>query len=154
MKHLVTLALQSGMRRGELFKLKWRDVDFDRGLITIRASVTKNRKRRTVRMNSTVKKALSEWFDQVPRKVEHVFTYQGKPLQSVKRSFATLMRKAEIEGIGFHDLRHCFASKKVMSGVSLYEVKELLGHSSIKMTERYPHLAPDYMADVAEVGAW
>jgi integrase len=75
----------------------------------------------------------------------------GKPLQNVKRSFNTALRKAKIRDFRFHDLRHCFASHLVMAGVDLTTVKDLLGHKSITMTLRYAHLAPSHKVNAVNV---
>jgi integrase len=68
---------------------------------------------------------------------------EGDRVQSVKRSYATACRKAGIEDFRIHDLRHTCAAWLVTAGVPLTEVRDLLGHSTVKMTERYAHLAPE-----------
>jgi site-specific recombinase XerD len=75
----------------------------------------------------------------------------GKPYQDVKRSFNTALRKARIGDFHFHDLRHCFASHLVMSGVDITTVSRLLGHKSLSMTLRYSHLAPSHMVKAVNV---
>jgi len=62
---------------------------------------------------------------------------------NIKRPWRQLCEEAQVEDFRFHDLRHDFASRLVQAGVDLYQVKDLLGHSSITLTERYAHLAPD-----------
>jgi site-specific recombinase XerD len=72
---------------------------------------------------------------------------EGRRFNSVKRSFATACRKAEIDNFRFHDLRHTFASHLIMRGVGLKTVQELLGHSDIKMTMRYAHLSLGHLQE-------
>ena len=72
----------------------------------------------------------------------------GGRVKDVRTSFATACKRAGITNFHPHDLRHSFASWLVMDGVPLYEVSKLLRHSSIKMTERYAHLAPDHLHQV------
>ena len=77
-----------------------------------------------------------------------------KAYTTVKKAWATLTTTAQLDDFNFHDLRHDFASRLVQSGVNLYEVKDLLGHSSITLTERYAHLAPAHkVAAVAKLEA-
>ena len=75
----------------------------------------------------------------------------GKPFTDVKRSWASLVERAKITDFHLHDFRHDFASRLVMGGVNIYAVKELLGHSTVQMTERYSHLAPDHLVGAVEV---
>lgn len=140
LKTIVIVALNSGMRRGEIFNLKWADINFKLGQITVQASGTKARKKRYVQMNDVVSSELHEWRKHAVG--EYVFNGKNGKLTDVKKSFATLMKRAEIKDFHFHDMRHDFASQLVMMGEPLYTVKELLGHASIKMTERYAHLSP------------
>jgi len=74
----------------------------------------------------------------------------GERFDNVKRSWEALRERAGLSNFWFHDLRHTFASKLVMAGQDLYVIKELLGHSTIQMTERYAHLAPDLKANAVE----
>jgi integrase len=143
----IRLALHTGMRRGEMLGLEWRRVDLQAGLIHLEAAHTKAGKRRAVPINAVAREAV---MDRKRFRAQHcpaspwVFCdKEGGRVQSVKRSFATACRKAGIEDFRIHDLRHTCAAWLVSAGVPLTEVRDLLGHSTVKMTERYAHLAPE-----------
>ena len=146
---LITLALHTGMRRGELLGLEWSRVDLNAGLIYLEAEHTKAAKRRTVPVNAVAREAL---MTRARFRAEHcpgskwVFcNVKGEPIGSVQTAFETACRKAGIEDFHFHDIRHTCAAWLVQAGVPLTEVRDVLGHSTIKMTERYAHLAPENM---------
>jgi integrase len=148
----IRLALNTGCRSGELLGLEWNRVDLERGLIHLEASHTKAGKRRSIPINQTARAALfslqnpSRW----------VFSDRaGQRIASVKTSFANACRLASIEDFRIHDLRHTCAAWLVSAGVPLTEVRDLLGHSTVQMTERYAHLAPENIrAAVARLDAW
>jgi integrase len=134
-------ALHTGLRRGELFSLTWRDVDFALGVI--RVVETKNGERREIPMTDMLRATLQN----LPRRLASDYVFPGKAghgLVDIRKRFHRALQVADIEGFVFHDLRHTFASHLVMAGVDLMTVKEFLGHKDIKMTLRYAHLAPDY----------
>lgn len=147
LKPLVTLAINTGLRRGELFSLEWRDVNLEQSMLTVRSAVAKSGATRHVPLNQNAVEALSCWKAQGPAQ-GYVFPGKdGSRLDNIKTSWTALLKAANIDNFRFHDLRHCFASKLVMGGVDLYVVKDLLGHSTIALTERYAHLAPHKMAE-------
>ena len=136
-------ALHSGMRRGEILNLKWSDVDFKNGIITVQES--KSGKKRMIPMDNTLCGTLSV----LPTRFQRGYVFpspikEGKPLYDFKRQFRNAVKKAGITDFRFHDCRHTFASHLVMSGVDLMIVRELLGHATLTMTMRYAHLAPDH----------
>jgi len=153
---LITLALNTGCRSEELLGLQWRRVDLKLGLIFLDAEHTKTAKRRSVPLNQTAREAVlsrarfrAEW---CPDSSWVFCRKNGQRLTTVKKAFATACSKAGITDFRFHDLRHTCAAWLVTAGVPLAEVRDLLGHSSIVMTERYAHLAPDNVrAAVAEL---
>ena len=135
------MALNTSMRRGEIFGLRWEQVDLRHGFILL--DITKNGERREIPINKTVEELLNE----IPHSIESVYVFtdrSGNPYKEVKKSFRTALRKAVIGDFRFHDLRHCFASHLVMAGIDLTSVKELLGHKSLTMTMRYSYLSPTH----------
>ena len=144
LRDIVLLALNTGMRKGEIFNLKWQDIDLDLKMIHVADS--KNYEARDIPMNDIVYETLKALRDKSGGGQEYVFVNPktGRPYDDLKRSFKTALKRAGIEDFTFHDLRHTFASHLVMNGVDLMTVKELLGHKDIKMTMRYSHLSPDH----------
>ncbi|MGE3296734.1 MAG: tyrosine-type recombinase/integrase [Porticoccaceae bacterium] len=146
-KPLILTAMNTGLRRGELFNLTWADVDMTRALLTVRAASAKTARVRRIPLNREVLDTLTAWQATTGATIGHVFAspYGGR-LDNIKKAWAGIVTDAQVEGFRFHDLRHHFASRLAMAGADLYVVKELLGHSTIAMTERYAHLAPEHRA--------
>jgi integrase len=142
---LVLLALNTGLRRGELTSLHWEHADVETGVITVLAAKAKSAKARYVPMNSEVVEILRRWKDVTPYTGPRLF-----PITSPKTAWAALIDDAGIGKFRFHDLRHHFASRLVMGGTDLNTVRELLGHSDIKTTLRYAHLAPEHKRAAVE----
>lgn len=132
---IVSLALHTGMRRGEIFNLKWFDVDFSRNLIQVRES--KSGRKRFVPVNETVRSLLAG----LKRRSEYVFTSPktGGRLTDIKKGFRSALEKAGIKDFCFHDLRHTAASRMADSGADAFTLMKILGHSDIRMTSRYTH---------------
>lgn len=140
---IVLLAMNTGMRRGEILLLRWSDIDYQAKTLVVRSGNSKSGQGRYIPLNETAMQALIDWRSAKPS--EWVFEGKnGQPLSDIKKGWLKLLEQAEITNFRFHDLRHHFASKLVMAGVDLNTVRELLGHSDIKMTLRYAHLAPEH----------
>lgn len=137
---VVLLAMNTGLRRGELLSLQWSDVDLEAKVITIQASNAKNGRQRHLPLNAEALSVMTRWATQTGGQGD-VFAPQD-----IKKGWHALLNEAGIKTFRFHDLRHDFASKLVRVGVDLNTVRELLGHADIKMTLRYAHLAPDGLA--------
>ena len=135
------------MRRGELLKLEWRRVDMQTSLTQLEAEHTKTARRRAIPMNREARFAIinrARWRAQYCPSSPWVFAHKdGTRIGDVKNGFAGACRRAGIKDFRFHDLRHTFAAWAVTAGVPLAEVRDLLGHKTIGMTERYAHLAPE-----------
>ena len=156
LKPILIMALNTGMRKSEILNLKWDDVDLVHGFILL--SHTKNGERREVPINATLRATLEELYKGTtkrPRKVHVPYVFYDytseKPYLNVHHSFVTACKRANIRDFRFHDLRHCFASHLVMSGIDLTTVKELLGHKTLTMTLRYAHLAPSHKVKAVDV---
>lgn len=147
LKPICILAMNTGMRRGEIFQLEWASVDFKLKQIKIKAASAKSGKSRDIPMNDEVLQTLLTWRNETESE-SLVFPspVTGKVMNNIKKSWARFMQLSGIKEFRFHDLRHHFASRLVMAGVDLNTVRELLGHSSIDMTLRYAHLAPEHKA--------
>lgn len=135
---LLVVALRTGLRRGELLALEWRDVDTLRAQLVVRQS--KSGRVRHVPLEGDALLALSA----LAREGERVFPYAGVDASKVNRELARAVRLSGIPPLRFHDLRHTFASRLVMAGVDLPAVQELLGHSSIATTRKYAHPTPNH----------
>ena len=143
---LVRVALQCGLRRGELFALTWEDLDFQHSVITVQAHYAKTSRTRRVQMLGDSVSVLRRWHkDRLYPSSGLVFPSPrtGRRLITCDNGWRALLRVAGISDFRFHDMRHHAASMLVQAGASLYYVQKIMGHSSIQMTERYSHLAPD-----------
>lgn len=142
-KPIVVTALYTGMRLMEILSLEWRYVHIEHVIEPyIEIIHTKNNQKRFIELNDDMVGLF--------RKLKttgsnHVFLgTKGVRLHSVKKPFKAALDRAKIKDFKFHDLRHTFASHYVMSGGDLMSLKEILGHSSMKMVMRYAHLARAY----------
>lgn len=151
----IRLALHTGMRRGEMLGLEWRRVDLQAGLIYLEGMHTKSGKRRSVPLNAEARAAL---ISRAGFRARHcpgspwVFCNpHGERIASVKHSFASACERAGVSDFRVHDMRHTCAAWLVSAGVPLPAVRDLLGHSTVKVTERYAHLAPENIRAAVDV---
>jgi integrase len=145
----VLLSMNTGMRRGELLALRWANVDLKAKQITIEGVTAKNAQARHIPLNTEAVKVLKNSRAQNPAD-ERVI-----PIDTAfQSSWTTVLTRAAITSLRWHDLRHHFASRLAQKGVPLNTVRELLGHASMAMTLRYAHLAPDQKREaVAKLGS-
>ena len=147
---MTLLSLNTGLRRGEMFKLSWSDVQLKSKTLTIGGENAKSGLTRHIPLNRESLEVLSKWKAQTFSTGLVFPSKDGKPFTTIKRSWGSLLEAANITGFRWHDLRHDFASKLVMAGVPLNTVRELLGHRDLTTTLRYAHLAPDHKAEAVE----
>ncbi|MHC9086280.1 tyrosine-type recombinase/integrase [Luteimonas sp. RIT-PG2_3] len=141
---VVLLAINTGLRRGELLSLDWSDINLQARTLTVRREHAKSGKQRHVPLNAEAASILRQWASQ------HGDNGSVFGVAGVKSSRDTLLTAATIENFRFQDMRHHFASRLVMAGVDLNTVRELLGHADLTMTLRYAHLAPEHLAAAVE----
>ncbi len=152
---MVLLSINTGLRQGELFNLNWGMVCLSEGSIIISGGITKNNNSRYIPLNDEAIKIMQQLYKKSTLKDGLVFPSKDNlPFNNVKRSWTSLLKKASIIQFRWHDLRHHFASKLVMVGIDLNTVRELLGHSDIKMTLRYAHLAPEHKINAVKKIEW
>ncbi|MDR1907766.1 MAG: tyrosine-type recombinase/integrase [Holosporales bacterium] len=143
LKPMVIVALNSGIRRGSLFRLEWSDIDFQEGTLTVQPSSEKNSKLIHIPMNQTLMTTLAAWKEQTGgERLVFPSPKTGEVMNNCKRAWAGVLKNAEIKNFRWHDMRHDFASQLVIKGVDLNTVRDLLGHADMTMTLRYAHLAP------------
>jgi integrase len=149
------IALHCGVRRNELYRLTWDKVDLERAILTIqgkRHANSKKSSRRYIPINSKAVLAFQRLHEQSNGSI---YVCPGRQTgadtdRDWHRWFERCVMRAGVVNFRYHDLRHTFASRLVMAGVPLAAVMEYMGHSSIAMTMRYAHLAPDYQRNQIE----
>lgn len=147
---MVLLALNTGMRRSELFNLGWENVNLSGRTLTIAGASAKSGKTRHIPLNQQAIQVLQDWQKQTGNNGLVFKNQKGQRFDNIQTSWEGLIKTIKIRNYRFHDLRHTFASKLVMKGVPLNTVRELLGHADLKTTLRYSHLAPDHKAYAVE----
>ena len=148
---IVTLALSTGMRRGEILGIKWENVDLQNRRVTLLR--TKNGERRVVPLVGKAYELIKNLYLKLETEGRDLlFPSPNNPKQpiSMRTSWNTAVRKAKIKDFRFHDLRHSTASYLAMNGASLLEIADILGHKTLQMVKRYSHLSEDHKADVLE----
>jgi integrase len=139
---LIELSLFTGLRQSEALELTWDRVDRSRGVLLL--DVTKSGRRRQVPLNEGADAVLAR---RGPKDEGLVFSSSN--WDRYRTAWDGAVKRAKLTDLRWHDLRHTFASWAVQRRVSLYELKELLGHSTLTMVKRYAHLAPEHLRAAA-----
>lgn len=144
LRPIVALAVSTGMRRSEILKLRWLDVDLEHHRILL--PQTKNGEGRIVYLNQSAQAVLNSLpFGDETKQTDRLFA--GITPDQVTVTFRRLCKKLEILNFRFHDLRHTAASWLRMQGADIHTVAQLLGHKDLRMAARYQHLSPAFLAD-------
>ena len=136
---LVQLALETAMRQGELLRLRWEHIDLNRRIAHL--PDTKNGEARTVPLSTTAVTVLRA----LPRAL-HGDVFPGITTEAVKRSYMRAIRRADIEDLRFHDLRHEATTRLFEKGLNIMEVASITGHKDLRMLRRYTHLKAEDLA--------
>jgi integrase len=138
LKHVILVAINTGMRKGEILNLEWSVINFENHFITLKAQSTKTRESRRIPLNDTMKKLFSELYKSRGDD-RFVFTspITGKSYHDLKKSWYGLLKRCDIKGFRFHDLRHCFATYTLQKHPNMVDLQETLGHADISTTSRY-----------------
>jgi integrase len=152
LRNIIIMALNTGMRKMEILSLKWEYVDLEGNMITLPQTNTKAKKTRRIPISWALRKALLEQ-KLMSGGSEFVFPSEESKnghLSWLKHSFTTACRRAGIQGLRFHDLRHTAATRMIDLDVSVEKVSKILGHSDINLTmRRYAH-PEDSLKDAVE----
>jgi len=144
---ILLIALNTGMRKGEILHLRWHDIDLDNRFFFLKQ--TKSNKPRKIPISGYLAGVLAS----IKKTGEFVFANPktGKPISDLQTGFKAACRKAGICDLRFHDLRHTAATYMVIGGIDLVTVKEILGHATIQMTMRYAHPTPENKRKAVDV---
>ena len=147
---LVVLALSTGARYGELVKLRWNDIDWDRKVITLHD--TKNKERRLLPLMHYALELMETHHKARILASDLVFPSPSNLMRpwNSRTSWVSVLKKSNIQNFRFHDLRHSCASYLAMNGASLAEIAEVLGHKTLQMVKRYAHLSEAHTAKVVQ----
>ena len=160
LRNIVIAGIYTQLRKGDLPRLKWDQVNLESGLLTYREQKKRNKVNHKflndemIELLMGIPKGKSEYIFNGPvhrkegeGKKEKYIAFSdpdGKPLTHIKRAFNSACKKAGIKDLHFHDLRHTGASHLAMSGATLQTGQKQLGHTNITMTQRYSHLTSDF----------
>ena len=141
LRDIISVDLQTGMRKGELLPLTKSQIDFRQGYIDILKS--KSGKERKIPISKKLDKLLRTLYAKSDS--EYIFPNPatGLPYVDIKKSFNSLLKRANIENFRFHDLRHTVATRMIEKGIPVPVVREILGHAKIETTMRYVHTVPE-----------
>ena len=146
-RDVVLFALATGLRQSNVLKLEWSQINLEQRHAWIHAAQSKNRRPIAIPLNDAAYAVLMR---QKGKHLERVFTFRGKPLNSVNtRAWRRALERAGIKDFRWHDLRHTWATWQRQAGTPTHELQRLGGWRTGAMVERYAHLAPDHLAVAA-----
>lgn len=146
LKGPAVVAIQTGLRQANVFKLKWKDVDLDRRLVVVDASEAKAGQGLPIPLNAAAVEAIQA---QAGKHPEFVFTYRGRPMAKPKEGFAQALRDSGIAGFTWHGFRHTWATWHIQNGTPVDVLQKLGGWSDPRMVAVYAHHSAGHLARYA-----
>ena len=145
----IEILLYTGMRRGEIFQLEWRDIDLKDGFINLRKETTKTRKPRTIPMLSNVQAIFESLYLETGevRGIDEIFSGIKSRATKCSEKFRKVCGELGLQDLTIHSLRHTFSTRADRFGVGAFAQKDLLGHAKLSMTDRYTHLSNETLKD-------
>lgn len=153
-QEIILLALYTGLRKNEILKLVWSQVNLSRKTLTLVGRQQKNKASDTIPLNATALGVLKARHAKRALHIPNVFfNNNGEPYTEalLYLEFDQARKKVSMGDVRFHDLRHSFATRLVQNGVDIYKVQKLMRHKNPKMTQRYAHHSAESLRDGAEV---
>jgi integrase len=146
LKPIIGVAYHMGMRKDEIVRLTWPEVDLKKGFIRLPAERTKTDSPRTIPLHPEVRTTL----EKLPRGLhtDRVFLRHGQPFDEIKHSFQSTCEKAKIENFTFHDLRHCALNNLRKAGNDFFQIMALSGHKTISVFKRYNLVTEEELAQI------
>jgi integrase len=141
LRSVVIFAINTGLRRGEIFGLRWTEVDWSRNFIHV--INTKTGKSRIIPLNDATRAVLRQQQEKSQSEFVFVSPRTGARLRNLRNGFGKACEDAKVSNFHFHDLRHTFASRLADAGVDAFTIAELMGHSTLEMTKRYTHVTDE-----------
>lgn len=150
MRLFIILALSTAARAGALLDMTWDQVDFERGLVRLsKGKETRLKGRATVPMTAFAREALQKSYE--ARETNHVIEWAGEPVKAIKKGFYRAVKRAGLEGVTPHVLRHTAAVWMAEAGTPMSEIAQYLGHRTTTTTERvYARYSPEYLKGAAK----
>ncbi len=143
MKRVVSFALLTGMRKGEIISLTWSNVNLKRKVASVTADNAKSGRGRAVPLNDDAITILNS----IEKNSDHVFSVNGSKINQISRTdFANATKLTGLDDFRFHDLRHTWASWHIQNGTPLMMLKEMGGWETLEMVNKYAHLSGEHLA--------
>ncbi len=146
LKPIIQVAYHMGMRKDEIVRLTWSEVDLKKGFIRLPAERTKTDSSRIIPLHPEVKATLEKI--PTPIHTDRVFLRYGQPFDEIKHSFQAACEKAKIENFTFHDLRHCALNNLRKAGTDFFQIMAMSGHKTISVFKRYNLVTEEELAAI------